>query len=66
MHAHMIGCGLDEDYLAEFLKDKRNLLSAEIRAIEYAHTMLEFQDSPSEVLNQVKKMLNVKNGSKRK
>lgn len=54
----VMGLGLDETWLAEFLNDKRRGFKAEIRAMKYAHTMLELQDSPAEVLSQVTKMLN--------
>ncbi|NCC85906.1 MAG: hypothetical protein EOM03_17585 [Clostridia bacterium] len=54
----VIGLGLDEAWLAEFINGKRRVFKAEIRAMKYAHTMLELQDSPAEVLSQVTKMLN--------
>ena len=54
----VIGLGLDEAWLAEFINDKRRVFKAEIRAMKYVHTMLELQDSPAEVLAQVTKMLN--------
>ena len=60
MQLQLLGCGLDEAFFAEFLRNRRDELKAEIRAMEYAHLMLELQNSPAEVMIQVNKMLNIR------